>query len=579
LKQPAAHLPPADDVTAEALCRWIRGTWFETKGHQQSLNRDAREIAGVTRVQVVGLLCDLGRSAQSPNRPLALELLAAFEDASAYDVFISALADKDHYLRIPAAKGLKALRDRRAVPHLIRALEEIGDSHAVRIPICDALGALGDPAAVPALIRQLQLRHYGGPEDALAKIRDPRALPALLEAVWRDESGIHAVLAFKDPAIIEQARQRMYDHPSAPYVLAIRGDPSARPLMLKLLRQRDPAGTIWAEKTADPEAARLVSEARGTLWTTQLIVAAKRALADRNDPRGVAKAARLLQLQTTVADAVRLLEDHLKLDVPAGMEWMARLRRLYEALLADADRFGLSMSMRRWLEGAAGRPLSPDPHSLPDVPLQWPPETGAAARARFISEHRDAFAHYLRDPDVPDIDRAVMHGRLTNIGMHVLDESAMKALLREPGPHLHALVLYEHAKGRVALGAADIRAVLASPALSQWLHHVAQTKTCDHPQVLQELIEQDWAVSSRELHAALRATRHEAAIPRLRELLVENTIDVRREAAVTLAHVGDASGLKIIEQELARYSDQKYQHYSWGHEASAALRRLTGRSR
>jgi HEAT repeat protein len=585
LSQPAAHFPPADDLTAEALCHWISRAWFDTTDQKRTLKRDAPEMEGVTRDQLIKLLCDLGRDERSPNRGLALALLVPFETPASFNVFLAALEDKDRSLKPAAANGLKALRDARAVPHLVRALESLGDDLTCRMPICDALGELGNPAAVPALIQQLQLRHYGGPEDALTKLRDPRAVPALVEAVWKDGAGVEALLAFDHPSILDQAAQRMYDHPCAPYILAVRGAPAARPLVLKLIRQRDPLALIWVKNSRDREAALLAAVVGR--WNAQFLAAADQALADVDDPRAVSILARLLLFPGHAEHAVQSLERRLKLDIPAGTEWPLRHRRVCEVLLADPDRFALSPLTRRRLKGALERLLTPDPDAdpffharvLPAWPHEWPNDGDADAKADFVRRHREAFNRFISDPDVPETLRAELLARLELYAMEVLDEATMKALLRGPVPRLHRYVLDQHARGRVALSAEDVRVLYASSALAGWLHHVARTGRCDHPEVLQEIIERDWGANADGIHAALRATRHTAAVPRLRALLVDNTIDVRREAAVTLAHVGDASGRKIIEQELARYRAQKYQHFSWGEEVARAQPLADGTAR
>ena len=76
---------------------------------------------------------------------------------------IRLLADSDRGVRLIAAEALSAIRDRQAVPALMKALDEIHQDHALATGneqvfgvFARALGEIGDANAVPALQRALK---------------------------------------------------------------------------------------------------------------------------------------------------------------------------------------------------------------------------------------------------------------------------------------------------------------------------------------------------------------------------------------------------------------------------------------
>src|SRR4051812_41393340 len=81
-------------------------------------------------------------------------------------------------VRRDACEELAALRDRRAVAHLIRMLSDgVG---AVRFCAAESLGKMGDHAAVEPLIKELNNPQFGSFApviESLASIKAPVAIP------------------------------------------------------------------------------------------------------------------------------------------------------------------------------------------------------------------------------------------------------------------------------------------------------------------------------------------------------------------------------------------------------------------
>lgn len=103
----------------------------------------------------------------------------------------SALGDPDSGVRNQAIKALVELGDKRAVPALVKLLDD--QVPGIRQAAAIALGELRSAASVPALVRALE--EWTGRQEiqtlliALHKIADRRALPALLRLLERTHNG------------------------------------------------------------------------------------------------------------------------------------------------------------------------------------------------------------------------------------------------------------------------------------------------------------------------------------------------------------------------------------------------------
>jgi HEAT repeat protein len=101
--------------------------------------------------------------------------------------------------------SLGKLRDRRAVPVLVRHLPEVMS----RREVVDALGEIGDPSADEALLGLLRNDPYVtvrvGAAQALAKIGDRPVVPRLVQAV-RHETEPKVIAAAREAAEALKAR-------------------------------------------------------------------------------------------------------------------------------------------------------------------------------------------------------------------------------------------------------------------------------------------------------------------------------------------------------------------------------------
>jgi HEAT repeat protein len=141
---------------------------------------DARARARVAAI-------DVDPNADGPLRVRAALALATAGDAGGISVLGDALDRCDDVLLCRVIiVSLGNLRDRRAVPILLRHLPEVQN----RREMVDALGEIGDPSADDALVDRLRGDEYVtvrvGAAQALAKIGDRRMVPRLLEAARHD---------------------------------------------------------------------------------------------------------------------------------------------------------------------------------------------------------------------------------------------------------------------------------------------------------------------------------------------------------------------------------------------------------
>jgi HEAT repeat protein len=112
------------------------------------------------------------------------------------EYLISALNDKDYYIRKRAAKALSGSDDERAVFGLIKSLKyhEWFTNHSVinsvRIYSAESLGIIGDLRAVPYLVQSLEEDPVGDVRAkaawALGSFDTPESIDALTIALYDD---------------------------------------------------------------------------------------------------------------------------------------------------------------------------------------------------------------------------------------------------------------------------------------------------------------------------------------------------------------------------------------------------------
>jgi HEAT repeat protein len=96
------------------------------------------------------------------------------------DIWYDRLTSRRWWVRAEAARALGVVRERRALPQLIAALDD--EHEEVRAAAAESLGVLADPAAIPELLRRLpdESRHQRARIiEALRRFGDA-ATPALL---------------------------------------------------------------------------------------------------------------------------------------------------------------------------------------------------------------------------------------------------------------------------------------------------------------------------------------------------------------------------------------------------------------
>ena len=240
------------------------------------------------RARVIAFLRRQAASESEHVSTRALNRLAYLEPvpAEAFEDFAKALESSVPERLTAAAAGLKRLKDPRAIPLLIERVQRFrrddensrqpgrGDGTAAgsvcaltvtssgfphrAMPEMELLGALlsfDDPR-----VTQFALQEVDGPASwavmgKIAELDDGRAVEILLRKTWEGSSAdLSTLCKFDDPRIVDEASERMYDHPQAPHLLACRGDRESKEFMLRLLRQGNCVGARWAAKTRDPDA-------------------------------------------------------------------------------------------------------------------------------------------------------------------------------------------------------------------------------------------------------------------------------------------------------------------------------------
>ena len=170
---------PPDEVLMEVLlfCRnlvgWLRTRILETlRTFGDPILRPAITLLSHTDEEV---------------RTAALVLAENFQDARLVEPICRLLSDPDWWLRITACDALGRLRDERAVPHLVKALED----EDTRWAAIDGLAQVGSASALKplaAMLRDPRAEVRIEVIRAFSKFEDPRLLTLLQQVKERDPS-------------------------------------------------------------------------------------------------------------------------------------------------------------------------------------------------------------------------------------------------------------------------------------------------------------------------------------------------------------------------------------------------------
>lgn len=138
--------------------------------------------------------------------------LSVAEHESTYQELIQQIEDPDPARSWEAVLALGEKGDRRAVPHLIKALErDMRARQGTAMAIIPTLGLLQDERAVPALARALMKPDEdwlgrAPAAKALGDIGSAKAVPSLIHAAWLPETrnaAISALAAIGDPRAVD----------------------------------------------------------------------------------------------------------------------------------------------------------------------------------------------------------------------------------------------------------------------------------------------------------------------------------------------------------------------------------------
>jgi HEAT repeat protein len=162
-----------------------------TSGDETRAEAAAAELAVLLEAlqpQALAALHGLLASPQADQRWWAVRALATLPGDEITPLLLQALEDQDTSVRQCAALGLRQRPDPRAVPGLVRTLDD-PDPLARRLA-GEALEAIGSEA-VPALLAVMESGSHAARLEAaraLANIGDTRAIPALFAAL--DDSAL-----------------------------------------------------------------------------------------------------------------------------------------------------------------------------------------------------------------------------------------------------------------------------------------------------------------------------------------------------------------------------------------------------
>jgi HEAT repeat protein len=181
----------ADPQSVPALLRVLHDS------DSNVVNLAIRVIASVGDDSVVPALVDLLKNGTNEVRAtvgIYIRKLRLKQPGVVGDALLPLIDDPDVRVRTAAIISLGAIREKSAVPRLVKLIEEESDPKAVdpgfrpRAFAIIALGEIGDPAAIGPLAKLLDSPEGGeGPVEALVKIDDSSVAKVLFAHYVRTE--------------------------------------------------------------------------------------------------------------------------------------------------------------------------------------------------------------------------------------------------------------------------------------------------------------------------------------------------------------------------------------------------------
>ena len=220
------------------------------------------------------------RAAVRTNGRIA-EALARIADPRAGPTLLRLSRTKDDYVRFQAVQGLGRIREKEAVPELSRIVDAETSPPILVKKAVIALGEIGDPAAIPALQHALVLERQGVsllPEASYALfLFGAQAVEPMIK-IARDEDSEYTVWAR------DTNRAPAGTYAKAALVLGDLGDPRAIPVLLDLLKYKDPDPNPGTSRLLTNLVRQFAARALGRLRASQA-VAPLLALVQTKDPQ------------------------------------------------------------------------------------------------------------------------------------------------------------------------------------------------------------------------------------------------------------------------------------------------------
>ncbi len=594
LADPTAFLRATDKEDAITLLEWIRRSCLSTNAAGEA-RIDVSGIKGTDRDRVVRFLTKHAEDDSPEVGVRAMELLTWLELPETFALALRALETEDDGKIALAARLLKQLGNKRALPVLLARFKRFDAQKKERLrrmergeqveprptwfrptgfatlgwrPESDLLAAIfsfDDPR-----VAELQLALLDDPDrrsyyNVSHLAGDPRVVDALLSRVWEGDHGaLGALQDYDDPRLAEQARERIYDHPFAPHILAEQGDPTARDFMIRLIRQGSPDGIRWACETADPSAkAELVRSAKynvthdtrsglqgfalGRLRAFDMIPHAIEGLSTLD---GFIYANALLYgfgdhcsfgaSESRCSGEARW--DCLREDLQeraAAERWAPPDRKLVFELFERAQHQPSSTNY----EGLHGR-WSP-PEAMADMPDPLDKEATSA----YLEQNRDRCKKLLTTGS--DIDKRKLLDVAERCKVNLLDDEVARAFLKGTNEFLAGRVISALRAGRLTMTTRQIEEWALTGdyrSMRQALIYIAYNPKPEYAPLITRIFHAGHHLFDELLFRAIIETEAVECTNLLRAYLDGEHYALRYKAAVTLVHFGDEAGAGALRE-------------------------------
>jgi len=595
---PAAFFKSEDEEVVNTILDWIRRTYvrYDKKG---GLHADWSDKSVPNRDTIIQYLMKHARGDQDDLSVIALSVLENLRASEAFEMFLTALQSKTDGDKVAiAARGLQNLGDKRAVPRLFDRWTELRRQRAnwasssqagaeatelkirpsgwhgrraVNAPeqaLFEALLSFDDPRMKQVILDSLSGSSGWWAMSYMSHADDPRAVEPLLRSLWQGNSAaIEQLKKYDDDRIAEEGRERLYDHPLAPQLLARRGDPSVREFMVRLVQQGFWEGFTWVAATQDEsvkaDVVGAVTEYSGTTQYHQRVGYALGRL------RAFDMVASVLERDLADVDIHFFAAEMLcglsdfdldkQDDCPRGEQdnclgqslwdvaqregWTASERELARELLAAFKNREQSQD-RYCLNWYPARPWFP-PDSLPDMP---DPLDKEATRA-YLEKNEKRWRRVFEEGSYEDMNKVLVAAQ--NCEMQILDNELAVRLLTKPDWVLNNHASYAMRKGEVTLTTRDIERWALTGGFESTRRAIAYI--AGHPKPEYAPIVTKVFLRGRHLFVdvlfkAIIKTNATGCTDLLRAYLENEHYALRLNAAVTLIHLGDDAGKAVLAE-------------------------------